>query len=296
MDNIYEYISALFAELGFYSFFRSVFLIIALVGLMYSVYSPIENLDFLTLLSLCFQVAAWLLKVKIKRINNIVNELQKVSMLNKSYNEVPNSFDLSHVIAKISPFSKICLSFKRKKAEFYKKTIGRLLARWFRKKSYEEYLLEDDSSPGKILLSMIHENSYWNHNLYKSISKIGGVFILIVIIISIFSLLYLIPQVKNGMDYSVIRVVFVFLSFTIIYDFIEKIIQYYESSKIMLEIDNEIQRKPSNEVNIIDIFDKYIKTKEKTSSIPSIIYSLNNTRLNEGWEMRVKLNKSKALQ
>ncbi|BCG64415.1 MAG: hypothetical protein methR_P2188 [Methyloprofundus sp.] len=155
-------------------------------------------------------------------------------------------------------------------------------------KQTEGYFVEYDKNSQGVLLSMIHENSYWNHSLYRSLFLMGSTIVLLIIMLSIFALLYLVPQLKNGVDYSILRVVFVFLSFTIIYEILDKITQYYESARIMLEIDNEIERNFMNaEMNLIYIFDLYIKTKEKTPSIPLLIYKFNRRRLNEGWKARV---------
>jgi len=293
MDKIHLHKSALFTEASVYSFIRFIFLSSALAGLMYSVYSPISDLYVLSLVALGFQVTAWLLGKKVEQVRYIAHELHKIMMLENAYKSVPNDFELSHLIARISLFSKFCSNIKIALIDIYKNTLGKLFSFIFgEKKETEEYHIRNDIGPREVLLSMIHENSYWNHNQYKFMFIIGGMLILIILIASVFSLLYIIPKINNGMDYSILRVVFIFLSFTIIYDLMDKIIQYYQSSKIMLEIDNEIQRNHKHsEINALDIFDKYIKTIEKTPSIPYIVYKLNRSKLNEGWRVRSKIDR-----
>jgi len=73
---------------------------------------------------------------------------------------------------------------------------------------------------------------------------------------------------------------------------LEKAIKSYSSSKIMLEIDNELSRSRKNitEEHLLKIFNQYCEVKGATPNVPNFIYKSNRERLNSGWNSRVKMN------
>ena len=66
----------------------------------------------------------------------------------------------------------------------------------------------------------------------------------------------------------------------------------YRSSKIMLEIDNELSRSISNisEEHLLKIFNQYCEVKETAPNVPYFVYKSNRGKLNNGWSSRVNIN------
>ena len=153
--------------------------------------------------------------------------------------------------------------------------------------------LTSQENARKILLSMNHENSYWNHHLYKAVFIIfaGGLSVTVagLVVTSLFTL----PLIKIDPEYTVPRLAFTFLSFSLIYEVLEKAIKSYSSSKIMLEIDNELTRSMQDisEEHLLKVFNQYCVIKEASPNIPYYLYKSNRDKLNSGWSSRVQLNK-----
>ena len=160
-----------------------------------------------------------------------------------------------------------------------------------------EYNLNTNETPRKILMSMIHENSYWNHHLYGSTFLILASTISIAIIILIVTTLFALPLINIDPEYTVPRLAFTFLSFSLIYEFLEKALTSYSSSKIMLEIDNELSREKQDitEEHLLKIFNQYCDIKEAAPNIPNFVYNSNKGKLNRGWDSRLEIkNESNA--
>lgn len=156
-----------------------------------------------------------------------------------------------------------------------------------------EYNLKNMDNARQILLSMIHENSYWNHHLYKAvfITLASGLSVVVagLVIISLFAL----PLMRMDPEHTVPRMAFTFLSFSSIYEVLEKTIKSYSSAKVMLEIDNELtaSRQDISEEHLLKIFNQYCDSKEAAPNVPHYLYISNKYKLNSGWSSSVKLNK-----
>ncbi len=278
--DLYFYMDLLFKESKFYTLTRYLCLLVSLVSLIYSTFAHDEHLYYLFLSAFVFQFLAWLLIIKIRKINFLAHKFKKILMLKKSYGVFPNNPELAHLIIRVSKFSALI----NKASEIYKK-----LKAFFSKDNKignSSYLLKDETTSRKALLSMIQEDSFWNHHLYRSTFIIYSSFILLGLIITIFGLLFFIPN--SGVDSSILLIAFIFLSFTIVYEFLDKVVMYYESSVTMLEIDNEIEINFENkEINMIDTFYKFSKTIEKTPPIPSVFYNFQSDKINKAWKARV---------
>lgn len=120
--------------------------------------------------ALLLQFFSWCVKINIDKMRYIANEFQKISMLSRAYNEIPSAFHLSHLTALIS---------KHLTRGLKSSSLG--------SNSASDYEVKDCSTPRHILISMIHENCYWNHHLYRS------VFMFLVCLLSAMILLILIP-------------------------------------------------------------------------------------------------------
>ncbi len=275
MKELDYYFSALFGQSNRIEYIRYALLTATITCLSYSIYAQGYQLYAAAIAALTLQMTSWVLKARVKNIRYLANEFQKISMLYRAYGRITSEFQLSHLKALVS--EKILSEVEKKKED---------------DEDTSEYNLQDVESAREILLSMIHENSYWNHHLYKSI------FIILVcglsaiatglVVISLFSL----PLIKIDPDYTVPRLAFTFLSFSLIYEVLENATKSYSSSKIMLEIDNELtrSREEVSEAYLLKLFNQYCHVKESTPNVPKFLYKKKRDRLNSGWNSRLKVN------
>jgi hypothetical protein len=201
-------------------------------------------------------------------------------MLHRAYGKIPSEFQLSHIKARVS--KKISSKVEEKKV---KDDTG------------SEYNLKNSSNPRKTLMSMIHENSYWNHHLYKFVFIILAGGISTILFGLVVTSLFVLPLITIDPEYTVPRLAFTFLSFSLIYEVLEKAASSYSSSKIMLEIDNELTRSKNDitEEHLLKVFNQYCDIKESAPDVPYFVYKSNRQRLNSGWNSRVQIhNESKA--
>lgn len=275
MKELDYYYFALFKQSNRIEFVRYVLLTATITCLSYSIYARGYPLYAAAIAALMFQVISWYLKSRVENIRYLANEFQKNSMLCHAYGKIPSEFQLSHLKALVN--AKISSEVEKKKEN---------------DEQGAEYNLESAENARGILLSMIHENSYWNHHLYKSIFIIlaGGLSVVVLglLIISLFAL----PLIKIDPEYTVPRLAFTFLSFSLIYEVIEKALKSYSSSKIMLEIDNELTRprRDISEEHLLKVFNQYYDIKESAPNVPFFLYKSNRDRLNAGWNSRVQIN------
>lgn len=193
-------------------------------------------------------------------------------MLYSAYAKIPSDFELSHLKATASLWV----------SNQVKKSI---------KKNDEgaKYAVKKKNKGRETLIAMIHENSYWNHHLYKYTFIRNVVYFFIVFILVVLVSLFIVPFIKTDLDFSLPRLGFTFLSFTILYEFLEATLNYRNASRKMLEIDNELSRTTSlSDEILLTIFNRYNQAKSAASTIPNVIYSKNKDRLNDGWNKRVQ--------
>lgn len=275
MKELDYYFSALFEQSNHIEYVRYGLLAATITCLSYSIYAHGYLLYAAAISALTFQVTSWYLKTRVENIRYLANEFQKVSMLYRAYGRIPSEFQLSHLKALVS--EKVSSEVQKKKGN---------------EERGAEYNLESDKSEREILLSMIHENSYWNHHLYKSIFIIlvGGLSVIATALVM--TSLFALPLMKVDPEYTVPRLAFTFLSFSLIYEVLEKAIKSYSSSKIMLEIDNELtrSRQDISEEHLLKVFNQYCDIKESTPNVPYFLYKSNRGRLNAGWNSRVQMN------
>lgn len=277
MRELDYYYFELFKQAKRIEYVRYGLLGITITCLSYSIYAHGYHLYVATIFALLSQAISWYFKTRVENIRYLANEFQKISMLYFSYGKIPSKFQLSHLKASVK--QKISSAVEKKKE---KNEIG------------AEYNLRSSETAREILLSMIHENSYWNHHLYKSIFLIiiGGLSVIFggLAIASLFAL----PLIKTDPEYTVPRLAFTFLSFSLVYEVLEKAIKSYLSSKIMLEIDNELSRsiQDISEDHLLKIFNQYCNIKETAPDVPDFLYKSKKNRLNAGWNSRIEMNKA----
>ena len=275
MKELDYYYSALFQQSNRIEYVRYILLIATVISLSYSVYANGYHLYAATIIALLFQVTSWYLKTKMENVRYLANEFHKISMLYRAYNKIPSEFQLSHLKALVSKsiFSEVEKKIKTD-------DLG------------AEYNIINNGNSREILMSLIHENSYWNHHLYKSVFMllVGGVSV-VIIALTITSL-FALPLIKIDPNYTVPRLAFTFLSFSLLYEVLEKSITSYNSSIIMLEIDNELSRcKNISEEHLLKVFNQFCYIRETAPDVPFFIYESNKDRLNSGWESRVEMSK-----
>lgn len=131
---------------------------------------------------------------------------------------------------------------------------------------------------------MMHENSYWNHYLYKYTFERNLSRVIVALALIIIPTLFFIPLVNSSQNFDLARLIFSFLSFAILYEFLESTIRLKNASKAMLEIDNEISRNETlNEENLLNIFSQYVHLTRTVPSIPNKLYEKYRNMLNKGW-------------
>jgi hypothetical protein len=80
------------------------------------------------------------------------------------------------------------------------------------------------------------------------------------------------------------RLAFAFLSFTIIYEFLETTIAFYNASTVMHKIDTELSCKNNfSTPHLLKIFSQYCYYKAVTPTIREAIYLKNRQWLNKEW-------------
>ncbi|MCI0446669.1 hypothetical protein L0152_26130, partial [bacterium] len=204
------YFQSLFKQANRFDIMRRGLMAMTIFCLMCSIIAKGYFLYILAVSVLLLQILSWCSKIKSNNIRYLGNEFQKLSMLYRAYNQIPSEFQLSHLKALVTKW--ISNDVEKKKETNAPRA---------------EYNLSRSENPKEILISMIHENSYWNHHLYRS------VFIIFVSTVStiifgliIVSLLFL-PLITIDPDYTVPRLAFSFLSFTLIYEWLEKAVNSY---------------------------------------------------------------------
>lgn len=272
MKEFSSYYSALFSQSNRIYSVRYILLTVTIACLLYSVVARGYYLYTATVSALLFQITSWYLKVRIENIRYIANEFHKFDILYRAYGKIPSEFQLSHLKAMVS---------------------GKIFSDVEKKKKNNDVDREDYSgnidSPREKLFSMIHENCYWNHYLYKYVFFLFAAGITLISAGFVVASFFAFPLIKIDPEYTVPRLAFTFLSLFLVYELLEKAKNSYLSSKIMLEIDNELTRSRGNisEVSLLKIFNQYCNIKESAPDIPGFLYKRNKGKLNDGWKSRV---------
>ena len=282
MKELDYYYSALFSQSNRFYYIRYGLLTITIACLLYSVFAHGYYLYVVTISALLLQIISWSLKVKIESIRYVANEFQKIDILCRSYGKVPSDFQLSHLKAMVSKkiFSEV--DEKKKKKNDNVDT---------------EYHSENIKNPREKLFSIIHENCYWNHYLYRHVFSFFTIGISIVLLGFILTSFFAFPLIKLDPEYTIPRLAFTLLSLFLVYEILEKAQGSYHASRIMLELDNELTRSRKNisEEKLLKIFSQYCDTKESAPDIPNFLYKSNKDKLNDGWKSRILNIPDKAI-
>ena len=275
MKDLSQYYYWLFGLSKKYDKVRKILLGITIILLSSSIYLKGYVLYSFSCIALILQIISWIYKTKIDEINSLAHDLQNIHIISMAYGKVPSRFELSHLKSKIGLWvvAKVDESVDDVKEDGSK-------------------FLSDDFEPGNNrLVKMIHENCYWNHYLYKYTYKRNFNLIIIAIIFILIPSALFFPLLKITQNYDFARLIFSFLSFAILYEFLEATLLMKKASESMLEIDNEISRNNMiNEENLLNTFSQYVYLKRIVPSPPEKIYDKYKDILNKGWYERTREN------
>jgi len=278
--NLFNYWNKLYKEAQSKAEARPWLLAIELFLLVFLLYSEANSiLTYLMFLGVVLiHVYTEYLKHQINRLNMLGFKLQKVDMLQQAYKEIPSKYEISDLIAEASFLLNENIELKSIKFN-------------------NEYNIRDKSSPEKILLSQIQENSFWNYHLYKFMYLKKIKFFLIslsFIFICLFIAYLIIPITIDSF-----KILFVILSFGIIYEIFDDIKLFARASLEMNELDNEISRiynLDNNHKNLISLIVKYHYVKAMCTHIDKVIYDKYKDGLNQAWDIRISGNIEEVLK
>ncbi|PSU24681.1 hypothetical protein CTM97_19315 [Photobacterium phosphoreum] len=274
---------------------RKLLLYCVLVCLIASLYLTKVSLYGTSAIALILQIITMFMDQKIKAKRSLAVEIQKHSMLMDFFGaKAANQPEIERL--KIKAGLSIYNQAKVKRELFEKEKNEKPIKEEGKSSNLKENQKYDDK-PNKKLLSKIHENSYWNNNLYNFSYQASINLVAIVIFLIFIVLVTVIPNIKLDTDYTIIRLIFTVMSFGIIYEFIEATLKYQNSSKVMKDLDQKISSVSEiNEQEILSIFSTYLLIISTTPHIPKAIYIKYQDLLNAGWASRLKvINESSTL-
>ena len=264
-------------------------LIVELIFLVFLLFNENKILIFYLLLFVAIiHIVTEYLKNRINRANMLAFKFDKLLILNSAYDKVTSNFELANLKTESLVFD------KKLKECLYKKssTIN------------ADFNIKDFSNPNRRLLSMLQENAFWNHTLYKEMYLKKRSIVFYWIFIPLFILILILPALINLYILSIptppteptnffnapYKIIFVLLSFGLLYEFVDEMLNYNRASKEMLELDNEITRiyeKVDNTDSAMSLLVKYHYTKALCPYISDDVYERNKDGLNKAWDFRV---------
>ncbi len=228
----------------------------------------------LSIFALILQLIIWKLKQKISSSYGLAHDFQRYYMLS---NYSTGAID----ITKIENQKMRLSSYVRKK---------------FEKKSRSEEENANQSKKTMLhnanLRRLIHENSYFNYHLFRYSYENNLEKIIITPIIFVISiLLYMSYRSVNpnpDSDQFFLKAIYVLLSFSVIYDFLDSTLKYRTTIEDMRSIDNYFTQATAmtSAEMILDAFAKYNEAKSTTPNIPGRIWKKHASKLNKSWKYR----------
>lgn len=271
MKELEYYYSALFKKAESYEKWRRIFLCIVLVFLSASLYASGKLLYSMAACAVVIQTFSLFLDLESKKNRSLANDFQKYSMLLGVFGEDADEHEISNL--KIRAGNSIDELIRKKLDE--------------NADEQSATYTTAETDPKKRLIAMIQENSFWNHNLYRFSYKSYMTKIFFAIGLVVIAVLALIPSLKLDQDFTVLRLLFTVMSFSIIYEFIESTHKYKTASNDMADIDHKISRLDSIESQeLLNIFSKYQLVKANTPPISGSVYDKNEKMLNQSWLTR----------
>ncbi len=140
------------------------------------------------------------------------------------------------------------------------------------------------------LRRLIHENSYFNHHLFRYSRKNNFIKIAAFLIPFIITMFIYIPYSNANLnpDLTPLKLIYVLLSFSVIYDFLDSTLKYQTTIEDMRCIDNYFTQATTmtSAEMILDAFAKYNEAKSTTPNISGRIWEKHASILNKSWRYR----------
>jgi len=275
MNELSHYYTKLFKLAKRYDKNRKRLLYLTLFLLSISIYLSGYILYAFSCIALICQIVSWLYKTKIEDINSLAHDLHNIHIIAKAYGNVPSKFELSHLLSKVS----LWIDPKDDEITDNENVDGAIFSS------------DDDEFGNKKLIKLVHENCYWNHYMYKYTYKRNVTILSISLFFISMAFLLFFPFVKISPNYDFIRLIFTFLSFAIMYEFLESTLLLKKASDSMLEMDNDLSRNNVlNEHILLNTFSRYVHLKRIVPSPPDNLHVKYQDILNKGWSERAMKN------
>ena len=222
-----------------------------------------------SIFALLLQLIIFYLKKLQRYYETIGHKVQEFSMLNSFYKASTFDFDISQIIGSLNP------------------KLHKIAKEQPDNPQSSEYLTDSETS--NKLLGMIQENSFWNHHLFRYCYKKSVVKIIIWVLLIVLGILFSIGTNLADKNYYFHRTLLLFITANLLWNELDKVWSWYNASKAMLSIDNSISRheNPSQDF-VIHTFSLYTFTKSISPLINDKTYNKNQSKLNNGWEVRVQ--------
>lgn len=252
---------------------RKKVMLIVLACLSASLFASKEALYWLSAIALIFHIVSLYIDFSIKRTRALGSEFKKISMLSQTFDQKQiDSQEVSRL--KIEAGTKVNADVRQK----FDNNVADASS------SYRN----EETEPSQKLLKMIQENAYWNAHLYNFAHKKAKTKVIVSSVIISLLAIVLIPNIKLDQDYTVIRLIFTVMSFGIVYEVIETMFKFKNSSKQMNELDHKISRLNNlDEHELLNIFSSYHFVISTTDPIPKSIYTSHKDMLNSTWQERI---------
>ncbi|HRJ53331.1 MAG TPA: hypothetical protein PLE99_11225 [Candidatus Thiothrix moscowensis] len=271
IDDLEHYYTSVYDEAARYSSFRKWLFKIMLLFLVVSVFVN-GYLLYIIMTALFFcQISISYLKSQVDRLYMLGHNLQKHSMLG---NTMPDSIDVEDVANLKSQVSLGVVDAVKKKIEQQQDSVT--------------YFKEDSYSGLEKLRWMIHENSFKNSHFYNYSYAENMRMFVVAIVILIFSLLILMPYIKDDPSLTIPKLAFTILSIGLIYEFFEETMKTKKTVDLMKGVDEFLSKNTSADSQIIiDVFSRYNEAKLITPNIPFSIYNKHGDRIASLWKQKM---------
>lgn len=214
---------------------------------------------------------AFALRLFANRQNALGHSLHRIAMIAKAYRMSGDQFDVAYLLSKVPTRIHRIGAEKAKSAT-----------------PSGKYLLPANGNGVEQLRWMIQENAFFNAILYDACADKAQKTLLITIILVLLCTFLLIPVADGHAKDLLIRVVLTIFSLTILYDQFEQWMSWRLSSRLMIDLENELARfKTVPDHRVMLLFSNYQVAICGTPAIAPKIYQQNRDKLNIGWNQRV---------
>ena len=262
---------ALFESSQILEFRRYIAHIIFLVTALASLFAEGYVLYTIAVLASIAGTLAFACRILANARNNLGFALHRIAMLAKAYHMKGEEFDVAHLFSKVP-------------SKIHKKVRDSLS---IDDPSGQYSSPIEDSGPTR-LRWMIQENAYFNATLYDACADRALKILVGACALLLLCVLLVIPMADGQAEYVLLRIVLLLLSFSIVYDLVERYAGWRVASKVMLDLENELARfKEVPEYRVLLIFSTYHVAIASAHEISSSIYEHNRDKLNDGWQLRL---------